>query len=56
MKKFKVTLTGSSTHYVKANDANEAYVIAFEEAEGIMMHDFIDDGNVEEVKDETENK
>ena len=50
MKLFKVTLTGSHTMKIKAENEDDAYMEAFEIAEQIMMHDFIDDGEVEEIK------
>ena len=51
MKKFNVKLYGMlEFKNIEANDEDDAYVKAMEMAEEWMVHDIIDDGEVEEVK------
>lgn len=50
MKIFKVTLKGSIVlDNIEAEDEDDAYVKALEMAEHWMVHDIIDDGDVEEI-------
>ena len=51
MPKYKVTLTGALIFdEIEADDEDDAYVKAMEMAEYQMVHDILDDGDVEEIK------
>lgn len=51
MPKYKVVLRGSVTFPdIEAENEDEAFEIAMEVAEQCMVHDILDDGDVEEIK------